>query len=281
MIDLHVHSTFSDGSLTPSELVVLANKIPLKAMALTDHDTVDGIDEFLNAAKDTDLFVIPGIELSSALNGKDVHIVGLFVNHKDKALGEKLITFRNARNTRNAKMITLMREHGFDITQDIVDKRFPDSVITRAHYAVWMVEKGYVKDKNEAFDKYLNPGCPCYLPKKNITPMEAIDTIHDAGGIAIIAHPLLYKLTDSELDNLVRSLKEYGLDGLEAVYSANKWTDESRMRALAKKYDLILSGGSDFHGAAKPTLSLGTGYGDLNVPDEICDELKKYKKRAL
>lgn len=273
MIDLHVHSTFSDGSLTPSELVLYAGKKKLTAMALTDHDTVSGIDEAIVAAANTNIKIIPGIELSTSYNNKDIHMLGLNIDYRNKDFLNRISDFKNHRDHRNYKMVELIQKQGFEISEEAISERFPDSVITRAHYAVWLQEKGYVTSKDEAFRKYLSPGCPCYVPKTTVTPMEAIDIIHCAGGIAILAHPLLYGFSMAALDSFVGELAANNLNGIEAIYSCNKWTDEHLMKALASKYNLIISGGSDFHGDAKPDLELGTGYGNLIVPDGVLDNI--------
>lgn len=276
-IDLHVHSTASDGSYTPSELVRYAIKKGLIAFALTDHDTTAGIDEALNEAELINDFspikVIPGIELSAEYKGKDIHILGLNIDYRNKEFQEKIEYFRNIRAARNVKMIELLNKQGFKITEEQLKERFKDAVITRAHFAIMLVECGYVKDKDIAFKKYLNPGCPCYVPRTRINVIDAISLIHLANGKAVLAHPLLYHFSETELDSLVALLKENGLQGLEAIYSSNKWNDESRMKQLAQKYDLFITGGSDFHGLAKPTLDLGVGYGDLKVPEKLLSNI--------
>lgn len=276
-IDLHVHSTASDGSYTPSELVRYAIEKGLIAFALTDHDTTEGIDEALNEAELINDFspikVIPGIELSAEYKGKDIHILGLNIDYRNKEFQEKIEYFRNIRAERNVKMIKLLNKHGFKITEEQLKERFKDAVITRAHFAIMLVECGYVNDKDIAFKKYLNPGCPCYVPRTRINVIDAISLIHLANGKAVLAHPLLYHFSEAELDSLVALLKENGLQGIEAIYSSNKWNDESRMKQLAKKYDLFITGGSDFHGLAKPTLDLGIGYGDLKVPEKLLSNI--------
>ena len=276
-IDLHVHSTASDGSYTPLELVHYAIEKGLIAFALTDHDTTAGIDEALNEAELINDFspikVIPGIELSAEYKGKDIHILGLNIDYRNKEFQKKIEYFRNIRVERNVKMIELLNKHGFKITEEQLNERFKDAVITRAHFAIMLVECGYVKDKDIAFKKYLNPGCPCYVPRTRINVIDAISLIHLANGKAVLAHPLLYHFSEADLDSLVALLKENGLQGIEAIYSSNKWNDESRMKQLAKKYGLFITGGSDFHGLAKPTLDLGIGYGDLKVPEKLLSNI--------
>ena len=232
-IDLHVHSTASDGSVKPSELVNYAVALNLSAFALTDHDTVDGIDEALGEADRINSFagqkvisVIPGIELSAEYNGRDIHILGINLDYKNKEFLTRIEAFRKTREERNDKMIQLLQEHGFNITPELIKKRFGENtVITRAHYAILMIEGGYVRDKDSAFSKYLNPGCPCYVPRTKVSVSDAVKLILLAEGKPVLAHPLLYKLSDNELDSLVKLLKNDGLLGIEAIYSANKWND--------------------------------------------------------
>ena len=280
LIDLHVHSTASDGSMTPSELVAYARQKNLSAFALTDHDTVDGIEEAISAAKashDSDasaLTVIPGIEISAEYHGQDIHILGYRIDYTDPDFLKEIHYYRDLRNDRNRKMLKKMEEYGFSFSQEQIEKRFGrDTVITRAHYAILMKEAGIVADNDEAFRRFLNPDCPFYIPRTRIQADEAVRLILKANGKPVLAHPLLYHLTDQQLDELVKLLKQAGLMGLEAIYSKNKKGDEERMCALAQKYALFITGGSDFHGTAKPGLELGTGYGDLRVPPDLLKNL--------
>lgn len=271
-IDLHVHSTASDGSYTPSELVDYAVKKNLCAFALTDHDTCDGLEEATTYASslDTDITVIPGIELSAEYVGEDVHILGLNIDYKNSEFLTELKEFQDSRSNRNVKMIKKLQENGFAITQDMVDKRFGDAVITRAHYAILLIEMGYVKDKDEAFTKWLNKDCPCYVPRHKITPSGAVKLIKKAGGHPVMAHPVLYSFSDEVLDELVSDLKAVGLEGIEAIYCLNKDGDEEKYKQLAIKHGLFITGGSDFHGTAKPGLELGTGYdNNIAVPESL------------
>lgn len=274
-IDLHVHSTASDGSYTPSELVDYAIKKKLKAFALTDHDTCDGIDEAIAYASSLNntITVIPGIELSAEYLGEDVHILGLNIDYKNKDFLSELKVFQDSRNNRNKKMIKVLNDNGFAITQDMVDKRFGNCVITRAHYAILMIELGYVSDKEEAFSKYLNKGCPCYIPRHKITPSNAVGLIKKAKGHPVMAHPVLYDYDENTLEQLVNNLTNEGLEGIEAIYPLNTPDDDKKYSALAKRHNLYITGGSDFHGTAKPGLELGTGYGNLYVPLKLLENI--------
>lgn len=273
-IDLHVHSNRSDGTLSPTELVSYALSKKLAAIALTDHDTVDGIEEALAAAKGKPIEVIPGIEYSTEYNKRDVHILGLFIDYKAPVFLDYLTRFQTSRTNRNHKLCNNLQNAGIDISYDALLSMFPNAVITRAHYAKFLIANGYVKSHNEAFDKYLGDHTPYFIHREKITPEEVIGVTLKAGGIPILAHPPLYKLGKEQMDILVATLTEHGLMGIEAIYSTYSPGEERHMKALAEKYHLLLSGGSDFHGATKPGLDLGSGYGRLFVPEHILLKLK-------
>ena len=273
-IDLHVHSDASDGTCTPSELVNYALEKGLAAMALTDHDTVSGVKEAMAAAEGTELCLIPGVELSAEYRGRDIHILGLFLDYESKPFLAYLDEFKATRDERNIQMADRLSEHGMPVSMDEMREEYGDAVLTRAHFAKMLVKKGYVKSYDEAFERFLGDGKPCYIPRKRITPEGAIELIHQAKGLAVLAHPLLYHLGMDELRELVKQLKSQGLDGIEAIYSMNSRRDERRMKELAGEYDLLITGGSDFHGATKPYIDLGVGRGGLFVPEEILTKLK-------
>ena len=244
-------------------------------MALTDHDSVNGIDEILSYAASLPNVpkIVPGVELSTEYEGREVHVVGLFIDHKQPEFTAYLKDFIDSRTTRNIKMCKSLTDAGIEISyQELLDA-FPDAVITRAHYAKLMIQKGYIKSINEAFERYVGDHCPYYVPREKVTPQDAIRLIKKAGGIPIFAHPILCRFSDSRLENLVAELKASGLMGIEAVYSTYTPSEERQVRALAAKYDLLLSGGSDFHGSNKPKIDLGVGYGKLCVPDEFYEKM--------
>ncbi|BCN29917.1 PHP domain-containing protein [Anaeromicropila herbilytica] len=280
-IDLHVHSNVSDGTLTPKEVVEKAVKMNLAAFALTDHDTVMRISEALNAVKEyqnngIDLELIPGVEISVAYKSKDIHMLGLFLDYQNETLISELQAVVNDRENRNIKMIANLQNAGIDITLEKLVESEGDSIITRAHFAKYLLEHSYVKSREEAFKKYLGEDGPYYVPRKFITPEKGIELIKAAGGIPVLAHPLLYKLPPKELDSLISRLKNAGLVGIETIYSANVDFDESYVRKLANKYDLLITGGSDFHGANKPLIEMGIGKGNLRIPYSILEKLKEY-----
>lgn len=276
IVDLHVHSTKSDGSFTPSELVDYALEKGLSAFALTDHDTTEGLAEAFRAAEGKEIEVIPGIEFSTEYQGKDIHILGLYIDYEGEEFRKYLADFQQSRTIRNEKMCKKLSEHGVDITYEKLKERFPGAVLTRAHYAKFLWQEGYVSGMKEAFERYIGDHAPCFLPREKVTPAQAVKLILRAGGVPILAHPLLYGMSDDRLEELVAELKEEGLAGLEAVYSTYNSAEERKMKALAKKYDLLISGGSDFHGSTKPGLDMAVGYGKLFIPYEILEHIKEY-----
>lgn len=278
-VDLHVHSNKSDGSFSPEELVSYAIEKGLSAFALSDHDTTEGIEAAVRAAKGTGIEVIPAIEFSTEYEGKDIHILGLYIDYSGKEFKKYLKDFQDSRDLRNRKMCGRLTEHGVPVTYEEMREYFPGSVLTRAHYAKYMWEKGFVKSMSEAFDRYIGDHAPCFLPREKVTPMQAVELILRAGGVPILAHPVLYHLSDERLDKLVAQLKGVGLVGIEAIYSTYTSSEERQMRALADKYDLLISGGSDFHGTTKPNLDLGCGYGKLCIPYDILENIKEYRRK--
>lgn len=285
-VDLHTHTSKSDGSLSPAQLVDYAVEKGLAAVAITDHDTTDGLDEALSYAATLAqkgapcTEVIPGIEFSTQYEQKDVHIVGLYISYDTPSFQDRLNAFVNSRINRNHKMCENLQGAGIDITFDKLQAENPGAVITRAHYASYLLEHGYVKSRPDAFLQYLGDHTKYFVPREKVTPAQAVELILQAGGVPILAHPTLYHMGTDRLCTLVASLKESGLMGIEAFYSTYTPQDEREMRRIADKYGLLLSGGSDFHGANKPNLDLGTGYGRLFVPEEVLDRIKDAAKQS-
>lgn len=277
MIDLHIHSNISDGTLSPSQVIDLAVQHNLKAIALTDHDTVNGIPEASNRArfycqKGIDFTLIPGVELSVGYKKRDIHILGLFIDYENKELISLLDKMVQEREERNLKMIRNFQKDGIQITLEELKEESNDAVITRAHFAKQLVRKGYVKTAQEAFLKYLDEEGPYYVNRQYITPEQAIEAILNADGIPVLAHPMLYHLPDEELEQLVERLKTHGLCGIETIYSTYSPEEEQKVRQLAAKYNLYMTGGSDFHGEVKPDISIGTGKGNLSIPDDLLEQ---------
>lgn len=280
-IDLHVHSSHSDGTDSPSEVIRRAAARGLAAIALTDHDTVSGISEALEAARQETLAgrpirLIPGIEISAGYKDRDIHILGLFLQWQDPALNKALEIAVASREQRNETMAKRLRDAGISITVEALRKEEPDAVITRAHFAKFLTENGYVRTKSEAFEKYLDVSTPYYVPREYIAPSEAVSLIKNAGGIAVLAHPLLYESTLEGTQELIAHAVQSGIEGIEAVYSSNTNSDEQLARSYAAKYQLLITGGSDYHGSNKPMIHLGTGKGNLKIPYYLLERLETY-----
>lgn len=282
LVDLHVHSTASDGTVAPAEVVRLAFDSGLRAIALTDHDTVAGIEEALTEARqikkeypETSFEVVPGIEISCNYEGKELHILGFFVDVENKAFLEGLEDIRQKRIRRNEKMVDLCREHGMDISMEELYHGNPGTVVTRAHFARVMQEKGYVKTKADAFKKYISPGCPLYLPKPDITPEHAMQLLCQARAVPVLAHPLQYRMGNDGTRNCIAFLKELGLKGVEAYHSSNNTYESGKLKNMAMEQDLIVTGGSDFHGANKLDIMIGRGRGGLRVHESMLEAVRK------
>ncbi len=280
MIDLHAHTTASDGTLTPSELIDYAIEKQLKALAITDHDTIKGLMEGMAYLKKLSLplELIPGIEFSTGLKGYDfdIHILGLFIDPHNKTFIEGLSSILTDRTNRNQSLIKKLNKLGYDISMEELDIFANGSIITRSHFASLLVEKGYFKDKNSVFNQLIGNGKPAYIPRENVSSKKVIELINSTGGISAIAHPTLYKLEDDSLLHMIGILKSYGLKAIESYYSLYDSRQHQRMRNIASHYDLLEVGGSDYHGDNKIGLDLGNGYGNLMVPDILLDHLKKH-----
>lgn len=282
-VDLHVHSNTSDGTLTPTELVWEAKEKGLRAFALTDHDTVNGIAEAKAAAlalkekEGYELELIPGVEISAGYGKRDIHILGLLIDENSAYLKEALASIEKDRDERSKKMVANLASAGLPISMEALYKEFPNAILTRAHFAKYLQKMGVIKEIKEAFKKYLSEDGPYYVQRKYMSPETAIALIREAGGIPVLAHPLIYHLSEHQLKELIVSLKAAGLMGLEAVHSTNVNNDESYLRGLATKYELVTTGGSDFHGVVKPDIQIGIGRGNLSIPYSVLENLKQLK----
>ena len=236
-IDLHTHSNCSDGTYSVKELMDYAHEKNLAAIALTDHDTVDGLKEAEAYVKEKypDMDFVPGIEFSTVEEGQDVHIVGLYIDHHNEEFKKKLGQFIDSRTVRNKKMCRkLSEEAGIPISYEELTGSFPGAVLTRAHYAKFMVDRGYAKSRNEVFDKYIGDNCPYYVEREKTSPEEAISYVLEAGGVPVLAHPILYHLSDRKLDALVARLKNAGLKGIEAIYSTYSPSEERQIQCTKR-----------------------------------------------
>lgn len=271
-IDLHTHSTFSDGTFTPLQLVKYAEEKGLKAFALTDHDTTEGVKEAKSI--ETNVEVISGVEISTRYDKKEIHIVGLYVNENDADLNKQLKYYREKRVTRNFEILEKLNSLGVNITIDDVKESCTGDVISRAHIAKALVSKGFVGSYTEAFDRYLGDNKCAYVPRETINYEESMELITKAGGVPVLAHPLLYKMSDTNLENMMVKLRQKGLKAVEVYYSTHSNSDTQHIMAMANRVGLIYSGGSDFHGATKPKIDMGTGMGKLAVPYEILEKIR-------
>lgn len=284
--DLHVHSTASDGTLSPSELVRHAIANNISTFSLTDHDTITGISE---ASKEitrqkqlgNEIALIPGIELSAEYKNRDIHILGLFLDPTCESLLQELTLVKEERDLRNQKMVTRLQSAGLKISLSELTEGNKDSSITRAHFAKYLINKGYARNTEDAFCRFLGFETPFYVTRQYLSPARAIEVIKKAGGIPVLAHPLLYHLSNSELSALLLQLKTYGLEGLEVFYASNISNDEATLYHLAKKNRLVMTGGTDFHGANKPNLEIGTGRGNFKVPDWVLPALETFRSTGI
>lgn len=286
-IDLHVHSNCSDGTFSPEELVIKGIKNDLVAFALTDHDTVDGVERAIQKARELEnhIQVIPGVELSCQYGIRtgdnlptgrnvEIHILGYRIDHHNKTLISTLEQVAAERDNRNRKMCQNLHDAGYPITYEELTGRFGDMIITRAHFARLLLENGGVPSMDTAFRTCLATDSPYFVNREYLTPETAIGLIQNAGGIAVLAHPLLYKLSVSEIRAMLNVLKQYGVRGIEALYSRNHGTDEAFVRKLASEFNLFITGGSDFHGDNKPDIDMGTGTGNLRIPVMLLENLR-------
>ena len=279
-IDLHLHTRFSDGSLMPAEVVGLAHQAGITALAITDHDIVDGISLALNAATPLGIEVIPGVELSSRFNDRELHVLGYFFDWQDSTFRDHLAQQRRSRHVRNPQTIERLNALGFELSEEEVKAKAGSDSIGRPHIAQVLVEKGYVQDTREAFDRYLKDGAPAYVPRTLADTRDVIAWIRHAGGVPVLAHPTWTRCQGEPLYHLCAGLKEAGLLGLEVFYSSHNRRQTSRFLELAKRLDLLVTGGSDFHGAANPDIQVGRGKGNLKVPAALLDPLRQAARQG-
>jgi len=278
-LDLHLHTTHSDGSFTPTEVIDLAQKAGVTALAITDHDITTGVLEATVAGQKHGIDVIPGIEISSLLGNSELHILGYFLDCQDAQLNERLVLLRESRHRRNPKIIERLQAAGIDITYEEVRALAGTDSVGRPHIARVLMEKRVVASAKEAFDQWLADGRPAYVPRELPTPSEAMQWIRAAKGLPVLAHPTWVKTTEGTLTDLVRRLKAEGLDGVEVHYSTHTPRQTRGYLALAKQLDLLVTGGSDFHGLTKPDIEVGVGKGALHVPGSLLDKLKAAASR--
>ena len=282
-IDLHIHTTASDGTFTPQEIISHAHQLKLKAIAITDHDTVAGSREALRNGIPSSLKFLTGVEISANPppfypRSGSFHLLGYSIRLNDPILNQTLEKLQQARKSRNPAIITRLNELGISITLDEVRKEAGEGQLGRPHIAQLMVKKGVVASIDAAFDQFLGTGRPAYVDKKRVDCFKAIEIIRKAGGIPVLAHPGLLDYRDeNQLDELIGKLKKAGIQGLEVYYSEHT-PDQTRLyTALAHRHGLLITGGSDFHGDIQPEIEMGSGKGDLIVPYELFEKLIQHR----
>ena len=273
--DLHTHSVFSDGTWTPTQLIEEAERIGLSAIALTDHNTVDGLEEFLSAARGKNLEAIPGVEFSTDYLDMDIHVVAHYVMpaHFQEVTG-RMAEGRRKKEESNLRLIENLAEIGFPIDYQALRDATPGGQINRAHIASAMLKNGWVSTRQEAFNRYLEPRCGLYTAPKRPDIFEMIRFIRSIGGVPILAHPFL-KLNEQQLRELLPEAVKAGLLGMETEYVSFDAETTSLAKSLAEEFSLLESGGSDFHGDNKPGIHLGVGRGNLHVPLSFRDQIRQ------
>ena len=274
LIDLHTHSNCSDGSMTPSELVAHAARRGLTAIALSDHDTIAGIDEALDAGKRFGVEVVPAIEFS-VQSKTEPHILGFYIDHKSQLIKDALEKINSVRYQRTLNTCNKLRELGFDVTMEEALAIAPSGIIGRAHFARILVEKGYTSSVKEGFDKYLANGRPAYDGTQYLTAADAVKLINDLGGVSFVAHPHLIRLDDAQLRDFLTQLKSCGLCGIEGYY--NEYTPEMQdyFQSLAADLGLEICGGTDYHAKMKPHIEIGIGQGNMQIPYSVLENIKR------
>lgn len=281
-VDLHCHSTASDGTLSPAEVVQLAGTSGLSALALTDHDTIGGVAEAAAEAKKLGLDFLTGIEISAEYPSPGtLHMLGYGVDVESAVLKDLTKQLLEGRDNRNPRMVARLNELGIRVTMAEWEAECGGSVLGRPHLAAILVRKGYVKSIKEAFDQYLGSTGTAYVDKERLSPGHAIQLIRQSGGIAVLAHPIQLRTTnDAELDRVVKDLVDLGLEGIEVIHSDHDAAWVEKVAGLAKKFGLLKTGGSDFHGRTKEAISLGMANG-RRVPREWFEVLvEKIKRRG-
>lgn len=270
-VDLHIHSTASDGTYTPKQIVQLALCKKMRAIALTDHDTLEGLWEAEQEAKKWGIELIPGIEISTHWKGNEVHILGYFLNLEDTSFVSKIETLKELRRERNKKILVLLEKYDIMLNIDFLEEKYSKQSIGRVHIAKEMIAQGKVKDMVEAFSRYLGKGGLAYVPKEDLTPQAAVDLLHSNGAFSSLAHPKFISKNENEILELLEDLVSHGLNGIEANYPGFRGSEIRKYRSWAKKFQLEITGGSDFHGANRKNTEIGLQGIDYS-------QLKKFRR---
>jgi predicted metal-dependent phosphoesterase TrpH len=280
-VDLHLHTTASDGVLSPSEIVRYAKGKGLQAIAITDHDTIEGCEEGLSEGEKIGFEVIPGIEVSAEHSTGSMHILGFFLDIHHPLLNERLEYLQKARAERNPKMVAKLNQLGIEVTYEEVLRASGGGQVGRPHFAHVLLEKKYVRSFQEAFDRFLKKGAPAYVDKFRFTSKEALHFIHEARGVAVLAHPNTLGVNRySELERLILQLVDEGLQGIEVYYPEHSAVEVAQYKALADRYSLLSTGGTDYHGIEGNELDIGVGRGEMKLPYSIVENMKALRNRS-
>lgn len=281
-IDLHIHSNASDGSLSPLQIIALAQKLGVLAISITDHDTIDGVKDLFGHGIPAEIKILSGVELSARPPAGYVcpgsfHILGYGIDLEDPALHETLEELQRVRKNRNPQIIARLQTLGMDITMHDVLEIAGNGQLGRPHIAQVMVQKGYADSIDGAFDGFLGKGQPAYVDKFRLESRQAIDRIRNAGGVAVLAHPYLLEAeSDQALEELIITLKQLGLEGLEAYYPGHSYEQVAFYRQLAESHGLVITGGTDYHGNLNPEIQIGSGTGRFYVPYRVYETLIQF-----
>jgi predicted metal-dependent phosphoesterase TrpH len=274
-VDLHLHTTASDGVLTPSEIVRYGKKRGLQAIAITDHDTIEGLEEGLSEGEKIGFEVIPGVEISAEYSPGSMHLLGYFLDIHHPLLIERLQYLQKARAERNPKIIENLNRLGIRVTLEEVVEASGGGQVGRPHFAEVLLKKGYVRSFQEAFDRFLKKGAQAYVDKVRFTPEEALHFIRRAGGVPVLAHPKTLGIQSSALEDLFHHLMKEGLQGIEVFYPEHSAPEVAQFKAMAERNGLLMTGGTDYHGIENNGLDIGIGRGEMKLPYSIVESLKK------
>lgn len=269
-IDLHIHTTASDGAYTPTEVVEEAKRLGFTAIAITDHDTMDGVSEALERGKELGVEVVPGIELNTDYDDREIHILGYYADYTNQEFQTALEELRDSRVNRVRKIVEKLNNLGIIISYERVREIAGEGAIGRPHIARAILEAGYATDWSEVFDKYIGRNCPAYVPRTKLTPFSAVELILQAGGVPVLAHPGL-----NDLDEIIRGLAEAGLQGIEVYHFDHTAEDIAHYCEVAEEHELFLTGGSDCHG---PGMKSGVRLGQVRLPETLLNRLKEAKR---
>ena len=273
MIDLHTHSIFSDGSFTPEQLAQEAAFAGLSAVALTDHDSIEGVPRFLDACRAAQVRGVPGVELSAEFQEGTMHVLGYFIDLLHPELTARLREIRAGRVARNAEILKHINDMGLALTMAEVAAYAGGDNIGRLHFAQALVARGYVPARQEAFERYLGKGRKGYADRLRLSPRDCIELIRRAGGLPVLAHPFTLNLGKQALAKQLAELAGYGLQGIEIYYPQQKARQMKQYQALASEFNLAMTGGTDFHGAPMPDIKLGSGFGETRIPETVLEQL--------